>query len=337
MLQQNQNSIMTAPRTTYTLIFLVLLLVAETIHGDVVDRVVAIVNDDVITLSEVNEEGAALFKRVAATVPASEREEALKQVRQTIIDKLIDRKILLQAAAKENITVSDEEIDRAFEKILQINKIRPEQLRQKLAEMGMDESSYRKNLRIQVLSSKLVSREIRSKVIIPEERIIDYYDTHYTRRVSEGGYYLLQIGISFPQGNDGEQAAAREEARKKVEQIRERAVAGEDFRELARKFSDLPSAVDGGDIGVLKEQDMSPAMREVVRKTGTGEISPIIETPSGYQFFKILSSQEGQIVTQVPYEAVKEEIYETLYEQEMQSRYSRWLQEMKRKAYIKIL
>ncbi|MCL7487107.1 MAG: SurA N-terminal domain-containing protein [Desulfobulbaceae bacterium] len=319
--------------------FAILLTLAVVTHADVVDRVVAIVNDEVITLTEVNEEGKPLLQRVAETVPATELSEALKQVRQTVIEKLIERKIMLQEAEKNKISVTDEEVERAYERILERNNMTPESFREQLATLGMNETQYRENLQTQVLSSKLVNLEIRSKVIIPENRIIDYYDANYTERVEEGGYYILQIGIKWD-----EKAAegsgiprTREAAREKAEQIRNLAVNGGDFRKLARDHSNLPSAVDGGDIGILDEDDMPSNMLEAITGTRPGGITPIIDTSSGYQFFKVLSSQEGQIITKVPYESVKDEIYDILYQQEMEARYEKWLKEVKSKAYIKIL
>jgi peptidyl-prolyl cis-trans isomerase SurA len=307
--------------------------------ADVVDRIVAVVNDDVITLSEVNEEGKALLQRVAENVSAAELADALQQVRQTIIEKLIEKKIMLQEAQKANISVSEEEVEAAFERILARNNTTPEQFRKQLAPVGMTEAQFRENLKDQVLSSKLVNYEIRSKLIISEDRIIDYYDTHYTERVGEGGYYVLQIGVSF-EGDDsetGDMALLKQQARAKAEHIRSLAIAGEDFRALARQYSQLPSAVDGGDLGVLNKEDMSSSMLAVIMKAKPGDITDIIETPSGVQFFKVLSSQEGQIITKVPFESVKDEIYDTLYQQEVETYFEEWLKKKKSQAYIKIL
>jgi len=328
------------PFTRILTILTAMLFLVPASRADVVDRVVAIVNDEVITLSEVNEEGKIPLQRVAENAPPAQLADALREVRQQIIEKLIEKKILLQEAEKAKISVTDEEVDAAFQRILEGNKITREKFQNELASLGMDEAQYRENLKSQVLSSKLVNLEIRSKVIIPEDRIIDYYDTHYTQRVGEGGYYLLQIGVSWDSAPDGgSEAVARSKAaaRKKAEEIRQLAVDGQDFRELARTRSDLPSAVDGGDIGILNENDMSTEMQNIVSRTKAGEISPIIETSSGYQFFKLLSSQEGQIITKVPYESVKDEIHEILYQQEMEGRFARWMAEKKSKAYIKIL
>lgn len=317
------------------ILFLFTFLV-QTSYADIVDRVVAVVNEDVITLSEVNEEGKPLFQRIAEQAPASELPEALKQVRKTVIDKLIEKKIMLQEAEKANISVSQEEIDRAFELILKRNNTTLQQFRNELVSLGMTEEQYRENLKNQVLSSKLVSFEVRSKVIIPESKIIDYYDTHYTERVGEGGYYILQVGFRWDHNPNGDETA-KDEAKKRAERIRSLALAGQDFRELAREYSDLPSAADGGDIGVLNKDDMSPEMLEIISKTKPGDISMIIETASGYQFFKVLSSQEGQIITKVPYESVKDDIYEILYQQEIEVRFEEWLKNMKSQSYIKIL
>lgn len=319
---------------------LTLILILATISpADVVDRVVAIVNNDVITLSEVNQEGKALLQRVAENVSPSDLSEALKTTRQKIIEQLIEKKIMLQEAEKASISVSDEEADMAYQRIRERSRLTPEQFQKQLAAAGMNEAQYKENLKTQVLSSKLVNQEIRSKVIIPEDKIIDYYDTHYTERVGEGGYYLLQIGISWdenaPEGSTT--PSTRETAKQKAEVIRDSAVQGEDFRDLAEKHSSLPSSVDGGDIGVFKGDDMSPEMLETISRTKPGEISTIIETSSGFQFFKVLSSQEGQIVTKVSYDSVKDEIHEILYQQEMEARYLEWLKEMKSRAYIKVL
>lgn len=315
------------------------LALAGSALADVVDRVVAIVNDEVITLSEVNEEGKPLLQRVAENVPASELEDALQEARRTIIEKMIEKKIMLQEAVKAKISISDDEVQMALDRILEKNRTTVEKFREEIAKLGMTEAQYRENLKEQVLSSKLVSLEIRSKVIVPEEKIIDYYDTHYTDRLEEGGYYLLQIGISL-QGEEtaaADKIARKQEAKKKIEEVRGLALTGQDFKALARKYSDLPSAADGGDIGVLRKDEMPPAMFDAIAKTETGQLTEIIETGTGYQFFKVLSGQEGQIIAKVPYESVKDEIYETLYQQEMEGRFAEWLKNKKSRAYIKIL
>ncbi|MEJ2136179.1 MAG: peptidylprolyl isomerase, partial [Desulfofustis sp.] len=102
-----------------------------------------------------------------------------------------------------------------------------------------------------------------------------------------------------------------------------------------RKFSDLPSAAEGGDIGVFEESEMASYMRSAVTSLNPGEVSAIIETPVGFQFFKLLSSKEGGIVTLAPYAQVKEEIRETLYNQELRKEFEEWIEEIRSEAYIR--
>ncbi len=316
---------------------LLLLYSAAPLSAEVVDCCVAAVNDDVITLSEVNEAGKPLFKRVAEQTPPGKLSETLQQARKTVIEKLIDKKLLLQEAKRYKITVSDEEVDKALQRILSRNHTTSQQFHKQLAAMGLNEQQYREDLKDQILSSKLVNVAVRSKVIIPEEKIIDYYDMHYTEQVGDGGYYILQIGISWDGDKDGAALKkAKEAARKKALRVRSLAVAGQDFKKLAHEYSDLPSAVDGGDIGVFQAEEMAESMRKAVTALKPGEISPIVETPSGYQIFKLLSSQEGQIITKVPYEDVKDEIREILYRQEMQKLYKNWMKELRAQSYIRV-
>jgi len=321
-----------------SLVFLLTLLSSGTaVLAEIIDRCVAVVNNDVITQSEVNEAGKPLFQRVAKQAPAAELGEALQEARKRVLEKLIDKKLLLQEAKRYNMSVTDEEVDKALGRILAQNHTSRELFKKELAKMGMTEAQYREDLRDQILSSKLVNVAVRSKVIIPEEKIIDYYDTHYTERVGDGGFYILQIGCSWNDllsGKDLKQA--REKALQKAKRVRSLALSGEDFKKLAREYSDLPSSIDGGDIGVFKEDEMAPAMRKAITCLKPGEISKIVETPSGYQIFKLLSSQEGQIVTKIPYESAKDEIREILYRQEMQKLYKNWLEELRSQSYIRV-
>ena len=316
---------------------LLLLLIAQC-YASVIDSCVAIVNNEVITLSEVNEAGKLMFQRIAEEAPSDQLAQALKQARKTIIEKLINKKLLLAQATAMNISVSDDEVDRALEQILNRNKTSKEQFTAELAKLGMNEQQYKENLREQILSSKLINYEVRSKVVIPESQIVDYYDQHYTEQVQEGGYYILQLGITPDgKGMPSDPVAANKAALKKAERILSMARSGHDFKKLARQYSDLPSAVDGGDIGTFQKDEMASYMRDAVTQLKPGEISPVIKSPNGYMIFKLLSSQEGEIITKMPYESVKEEIRDTLYQQEMQKRYKSWLEEIRSQAYVKIL
>ncbi len=309
--------------------------------AQLVDRVVAIVNEEVITMSEVNEEGKDHFKKIKNQAPPSQVEDALSHAREEILGNLIDKKLIAQEAAKTGVSVSQGELQAAMQQMLDNNKITKETLLVQLEKMGMDLDSLLDNLQNQILQSKLVNYEIRSKIIITDNMILDYYDTNYTKHISGGGYYLLQMGFvwkkSGQQASAPNQDADKMDARKRAERVHALVSNGQDFRILAKKFSDLPSASDGGDLGVFQEDEMAPHMRDAVLKLEPGAISEIVTTPSGYQFFKLLSSKDGQIVVQASFASAKEEIRAKLYDEQLKGQFNEWVKNIKEQAYIKRL
>ena len=309
--------------------------------AQLVDRVVAVVNDEVITMSEVNDEGKGYFKKINEQAPPAQVEDALSRARQEILGNLIDKKLIGQVAAKQGVSVSEAELQAATDQMLNKNNITLEMLKTQLGQMGMSFDAYLDTLRNQLLQTKLVNYEVRSKIIITENMILDYYDTNYTKHISGGGYYLMQMGFLWGKTDQKStasgQSTSKEEAKKRAERVHALATNGQDFRSLAQKFSDLPSAADGGDLGLFQEDEMAPYMQDAVLDLSPGEISKIVETPSGYQFFKLLSSRDGQIVVQASFESVKEEIRTKLYDKQLKGQFEEWVKDIKEQAYIKRL
>jgi len=172
--------------------------------------------------------------------------------------------------------------------------------------------------------------------------VLDYYDANYTKHISGGGYYLMQMGFVWGKNSNASDSAPAQyadkmDAKKRAERVRKLLLNGQDFRMLAEKFSDLPSAADGGDLGVFQKDEMATYMKEAVLPLSPGEVSEIVETPSGYQFFKLLSSQDGQIVVQASFASVKDDIRQKLYDEQLKEQFDEWVTKIKTEAYIKRL
>jgi peptidyl-prolyl cis-trans isomerase SurA len=278
------------PRTIAAIALSLQLLLSSGTHADVVDRGVAIVNEDTITLSEVNEVGTPYFKKIANETPASQVNEALQQARRVVIERLIDKRLLIQEAKKLNIQISDQDVEGAVQKVLANNKTTIEQLRKELASVGMNEKQYREELREQILSSKLINNQVRTKVVITDGALLEYYNTQYTTKVDDGEYHLLQIGCTWGAENQSGTNPSQADAKEKVKKAYALATSGKDFKELAQKYSDLPSAAEGGDLGNFRPDEMAQYIRDAIANLKPGGVSPVVETEYGYYFFKLVAS-----------------------------------------------
>lgn len=299
-------------------------------RAEIVDRIVAIVNDDVITFSDLNREGAALFRRIIQEAPAEQVDATLLKAREDMLSSLIDKLIVEQRAKKLGISVGNPEVESAISRIIERNKTTPEKFWQQMALMGSSEHDYRELVRGQLLQDRLIDYEIRSRVVVNEERIREFYDKNYTQKVKEDAYHILQMGFVWKEDTQ----TAKDDALRRAEEARKQALAGQDFRTLARQASDLPSAKDGGDIGVFKKSEMASYMKTSIAGLQVGQISAVQETPAGYQFFKLLSDK-GDVGLQASYEAVKEQIRQRLYEEALNSQFQKWVKELRDQAYIK--
>lgn len=314
----------------------------KTTHAEMLDRIIAVVNDDIITLSELEETGKEYLTRIQRDAPEGEVEATLRQARERLLDKLVNERLITQEAAKANIAVPDAQVEESYARQLEKMGLSQREFAQKLEEAGLSEEQYKLDLRNKLLRDKLIIFEVRSKVVVTEEMMREYYQNEYSTEMEEGGYYLLQIGSTWggtAQVNQSEDLLEADKARAKKEakDIWEQAQNGGDFSDLARKHSDLPSAADGGHLGVFQEDDMAPYMRDAILSLDVGEISPIIETPNGYQFFKLLSRESGDGKMRVPFEAVKGEIRDKLEQRNFENIYKQWVKDIKESSYIEIM
>jgi peptidyl-prolyl cis-trans isomerase SurA len=167
--------------------------------AEVVDRIVAVVNDDIITLSELNQ----LAKPYAGKIktlgyPIEKEREMLFKVRDDILNQLIDQKLTDQEIKRFKISVSEKEIDAALERVKEINYYTDEELRQELAGQGLNMEKYRKSIKEQILRAKLVNREIKSKVVITRQDAKSYYEAHSDKYCGKKKYRLQNIIIKTP-------------------------------------------------------------------------------------------------------------------------------------------
>jgi peptidyl-prolyl cis-trans isomerase SurA len=298
----------------------------------VVDRIVAIVNDELITLFDLNKTLQPYEENIKALGYAPEKErETLFKLRTDLLNRLIERKLTDQVVKRYNIEVSEEEIDSALERIKESRSMTDEDLRAGLGQQGLTLEEYRKNIKSQLLRNKLVNREVKSKIVITENEIKVYYDTHREKFAGEKKYHIWNIFIRLPEFAD---ESSRSLARGKMESVITQLKQGQPFESLAAEDSDSPSAPKGADLGLYRLDELSPQLQEAVAVMKAGDFSPILETDMGYQIIyvqKIVETDEK------PLAQVKSEIQQILYNEAVDNKFQAWLEEIRKRAHIKII
>ena len=290
----------------FTLIFLVIFVSLS--NAIIIEKIVAVVNGEPITLTELQER--AIFIR-----GATGKDIPLKEVlRQVILEEL-----QLQRAKKLGIDVSPEIIDSYIESFKKENHMSDEEFRNFLKERGITEKAYREEIRRRIIINKLRNYEIRLKVAVPDEEVKQYYEKHKEQfKTSPTADVWL---IFIPE--------AKEDLAKEVYA---KVIAGEDFATLAKMYSQGPRADEGGHIGIVKKGELIKELDDFI--FNTKEKVGFIKRKEGFYIVKV---EKRNLSNYIPFEQVKDKIKRKLMREKFEARYQHWLQELLDKAYIKIM
>ncbi|MEK7880434.1 MAG: peptidyl-prolyl cis-trans isomerase [Deltaproteobacteria bacterium] len=287
-------------------------------RAEVVDRVVAVVNSEIITLSDLNAATAIVLGGLKGKISA----DASAEDKSRILDGLIEKSLMKQSAEKAGIEVSEKEIDNAVEDIKKENRMTQDALLVALANNGLTYASYREQMREEIRQAKFMERQFRSGINITDEDVTNYYKQNLKDFYGEPSLKMKVILIA----ND-------EHKEERVNAVTEGIKSNMDFSTLAEEYSSSPSAKHGGDIGYVKKIELDPSLREIAEALGPGEISPPIETPDGAYFLQLIEKKEGEATP--PVEA-KKKIKMLLFQKAAKEKYEFWLVEMRKFSYIEV-
>jgi peptidyl-prolyl cis-trans isomerase SurA len=294
-------------------------------RAELVDRVVAVVNDDVVLLSELEVAIQPFLEQLSkAGYPPDKDRELRFKVREEILSQLVDRTLTDQEVRRLGLSVEPAEIDGAIEKVKQANFLTDEGLREAMAAQGYTLEEYRENVRQQILRSKLVNREIKARTVITAEDAKAYYERHPEAFGGQGRYHLRNILLA----RNTPDLAARQAL------ILETLAAGTPFAEVAKRYSQAPQAAEGGDLGQFSLDRLSPQIRSAVEVLSAGKYTPWLETDQGVQLFyldQILPAHNKS------FEEVKPQIEETLYRQFVDEKFRSWLDGLRQRSHIRII
>ena len=280
----------------------------------VVDRVVAVVNDEIITLSDLQREEAL------------KKSDALRDDHM-VLEDMIDRKLQMAAAKRAGVDVTDKELADAVADITKRNGMDMGQFGIALAKEGLTLEQYKAELREQITLSRLFNKYIRSGVNVDEAEARAFYQNNLKTYSLPEEILVRQIFLALPDKATPAQAAG---IREKALSVYARAQKGEDFIRLVREISQGATASQDGDLGFIRRQDALPEIEEAARTLKPGDSSSPFLCAGGYHIIKL-----EEVRTPVrPFEKVKDEIMKTLFEQKTENTYRGWLQTLRGDSHI---
>jgi len=291
--------------------------------AEIVDRVVASAGDELVTLYDVEREGKALFEQVASSSSPEELEARLYEARKNVVERLLEKILLLREGKRMGIEISESEIDGAIENIKKENKIDQETLVKALEQEGLTYDAYRAEVREQAIRSRVIDRKVRSGVRIRDEDIEIYYQRNAARFKLDEEIKARHILFVVPSGADRQEI---EEVRKRALEVLDKAKGGEDFETLAKIYSEGPTASSGGDLGFFKRDVMVKEFSDAAFALEPGEISGIVRSSFGYHIIKLEERRGG---TLMPLEDARDKIRDILYPMEVEKGIKVFIRELK--------
>ncbi len=253
-----------------------------------IDHIVVVVNDDVITDSE-----------LAARIEEVERELRERKIqmppqpvlKKQVLERMVLERIQLQHATRLGVRVSERDIDRAVKQVAKRNRMTSEELYQALRTLGMDQQSYRNQLRDQVMIEKLLEREINNRVTVTDSEVDDFLANLRKQARVDDSFDISHILIGVPEGASPKEV---QEAKRKADEVRDSLLAGANFEEAALVYSQGQEALKGGALGWKKAGQLPALFLEALEQLQPGEVSEVLRSPIGFHILKLNDRQAGE-------------------------------------------
>ncbi len=299
--------------------------------AEIVDRIVAVVNGDIITLSELERASKSFYETLKIRAMRTGQElPPLTQLRRQVLDFLINKKLTDQESQKLGITVTDQDVDGAIENMLEERGITRLQMMEGLKSEGKTLDDLRQEIRQNIQRSRLINRAVKSKIVITDEDIKDYYEKHIGEFTQKAKWHLHVIYLPYPTGGTDKD---KEEVDKLAVKLKKQLDGGASFAAMARQYSQGPGAKEGGDIGYLAPGDLDEYLRKAIANIPSGGLSDPVKTDDGIYIFRVDNIEEGESKS---LEESKSSIRRFLYQREVNKRYEEWLRGLRQRSYIRI-
>ncbi|HZX42306.1 MAG TPA: peptidylprolyl isomerase [Myxococcaceae bacterium] len=306
-----------------------LLLGAPLARAELVDRIAAVVNTEVITLSEVEKRAAPELARVDQETTGSDRAQKRAAAMKRTLDTMIDEKLVDHELRELKVSINDKEVDAAIDEVKKSYNLNDDQLLQAVSREGFTLAEYREQMRKQIGRYKLISEKVRKNVKVSEADVKSEYDRMTRAEGEDYEVHVRHILIAVPRTASAAQVdQARRNAAAVAVEARE---PGVNFAELAKKRSEGSSSSDGGDLGFFKRGTMVAEFERVAFNLKTGEVSEPVRTQFGWHVLKL---EEIRKLGMKPLEEVRPEIEDRLRRQQAERLTTQYMETLRSGAVV---
>jgi peptidyl-prolyl cis-trans isomerase SurA len=263
-------------------------------HAAELDRIVAVINDDVITRTELDNAIAIIKRQLAQSDTRLPPADVLDR---QVLERMIGMRMQLQLAERTGIRVDDTTLNRTVGVIAEQNRLSLSEFREVLEQDGFSFEKFREDMRDEIIISRLNQRQIENQIVVSEGDIERFLDTQKTQGKATDEYRLAHILVAVPESASPDRI---QDARKRIDAVMTQLRQGADFGQTAMASSDSPQALEGGDLGWRKAGELPTLFASVVPRMAAGDISEVMRSPSGFHIIKLIDQRgaERLIVTQ---------------------------------------
>ena len=298
----------------------------------VVEEIIARVNNDIITQSDYQHADMQLKDEIAHDcqncLPDKLAAE-YKDQQKDLLRGLIDQSLMVQRAKDMGISVESDLVKRLDDVRKQNNMNSIEELEKAVEGSGLPWEDYKTQIRNGMLTQEVIRREVGSHINIPNEEVKTYYDAHSQEFTRPEQVVLTEIFLS----TEGKSPEEMESVQKKTEDLRNRVVKGDDFNEIAKRYSEGSTAKDGGDLGTFQRGQLSPQLEAIVFKMEKNQITDVIQTKTGFEVLKVENHFQAGLQ---PLDKVENEVMNKLYMEKMQPSMRTYLGELREESYVMV-
>jgi len=290
----------------------------------VLERIIARVNSEIITQRQFEREKAKLREDLAQQFSGAELEAKVNEESKDLLEHLIDQSLMVQKGKDEDVNVETDIIKKLDQTRKQYNLATIEDLQKDAEQAGVNWEDYKDQIRRQLLMQEVISRDVGSRIVVTRQEEQEYYNKHKDEFKSPGMVHLAEILISSEKYKP-------EEAEKRAKDAEAELKGGAKFSEVVKKYSDDPSADQGGDISLMKMSVMAPTIAGAVGKLEVNEYTDPLHVKSGYLILRLVERFSPGIP---PFEEVETRVQETLYSQRMEPKMREYLTQLRKDSYI---